>query len=139
MRRSALALAILGGLAACQTIPESAETLTGPDLTAELTGQRLVIRAPQDAVGQQDLVLIAALRADGTAGMAAQVDGVMVDAFADEERWEVQGQDLCIFDSPEPVARDCIQVDWIGDGRIQLTETRPDGTRQSSVGTLTPL
>ena len=139
MRPTRTALALLAALGACQTIPESAAVLTGPALAAELAGQRLVIRAPEETGIDSDLVLIAALRDDGTADLSAQLDGQIVEAFVERERWEVRGQDLCIFDSPTPEDSDCIQVDWVSEGRIQLTEIMPNGSLQSSVGTLTPL
>ena len=71
--------------------------------------------------------------------MSALIDGERSRFFEDEESWEVRGQTLCIFDAGGPDDSDCIRVDWVGGGRIQLTEVRPDGARETSVGTLTPL
>ena len=139
MKRSLLKLAALMTLSACATMPDDAAVLTGSNLTDALSGQRLALAPPEDSGFNPDLILIADLRADGVAVMTAQMDGARVDLFDSEERWQVRGQRLCVYEGASPDEADCIRVDWIGAGRIQITETGENGAQRTGIGTLTPL
>ena len=139
MKHPLLAFVALTALGACATIPDGAEVLTGSDLTAAVSGQRLALAPPEGSGFNPDLILIADLRADGVAMMTAQMDGTRVDLFDSVQSWQVRGQSLCVYDSPGPEEADCIRVDWVGAGRIQITETNEDGSARTGIGTLNPL
>jgi len=136
MRTMLLAVLALG-LSGCVT-PQDAEVLTGDALAARLSGQELRLRPPAES-DFDGLVFVARLRPNGIADMSAEADGKPVDLFSDTERWRVEGQSLCIFDGAGPDRSDCIRVDWIAGNRLQLTETRPGGARETSTGTMSPL
>jgi len=137
MRNAIVGLAGLA-LSGCATVPEGADVLTGDALAARLSGQEMRLRPPEDDPFE-GLVLIAQFRANGAAAMSGEADGQPIEMFTDTERWQVRGQDLCVFEGQTPEDGDCIRVDWITADRVQLTEVKSDGALETSLATLTPL
>ena len=139
MPYSRFTLLALLAVAACADIPEGAEVLTGDALAARVSGQAFEVSPPADSFLGEGIILRAELQPDGVANMSASENGKKIGLFEDTQQWSVQGQTLCISDGPEPKATDCIRVDWIQGNRMQITDKRPDGDTDVSIGTPTPL
>ena len=136
MARLMTSLAALAVVGACAAVPAGTQALTGAALQAELSGQRLELPPPDGSGIADGVLLLAELRTDGVAQLSATLDGDPIDLFDQTGRWQVRGQTLCIYDGAQPEANDCIRIDWIGGGRLQLNDT---STGDVGIGSYAPL